>query len=184
MCWGFFKNKTNIFFPLDLETDPQWKQEVNPGLPCSWWMSLRYAQTAVSVTIQSLLAIHTSCWFSPLWMWLWGANSWAHSSDLPTPGDSTPTVLARRHWSGHQALGASCRTTADGRLSSSHRLEDLVRSSHRMQKKKQLTHKYQITSQSYSFSFFFSFFCIFFLTKITRDNFSPLNITLTWINEQ
>ena len=29
-----------------------------------------------------------SCWFSPLWMW-------AHSSDLPTPGDSTPTVLAK-----------------------------------------------------------------------------------------
>ena len=49
-----------------------------------------------------------SCWFSPLWMWLWGANPWAHFSDLPTPGDSTPTVLARRHWSGHQALGASC----------------------------------------------------------------------------
>ena len=69
-------------------------------------------------------------------MWLWGANPWAHSSDLPTPGDSTPTVLARRHLSGHQALGASCRTTADGGLPSSHRPEDLARSSHRTQKKK------------------------------------------------
>ena len=69
-------------------------------------------------------------------MWLWGANPWAHSSDLPTPGDSTPTVLARRHWSGHQALGASCQTTADGGLPSSHRPEDLARSSHRTQKKK------------------------------------------------
>ena len=77
-----------------------------------------------------------SCWFSPLWMWLWGANSWAHSSDVPTPGDSTPTVLARRHWSGHQALGASCRTTADGRLPSSQRPQDLAWSSHRTQKKK------------------------------------------------
>ena len=77
-----------------------------------------------------------SCWFSPLWMWLRGANSWAHSSDLPTPGDSTPTVLARRHWSGHQALGASCRTTADGGLPSSHRPEDLAQSSHRTQKKR------------------------------------------------
>ena len=70
-------------------------------------------------------------------MWLWGANSWAHSSDLPTPEDSTPTVLARRHWSGHQALGASCRTTADGGLPSSCRPEDLARSSHRTQKKKE-----------------------------------------------
>ena len=68
---------------------------------------------------------------------LWGANSLAHSSDLPTPGDSTPTVLARRHWSGHQALlGASCRTTADGGLRSTHRPEDLARPSHRTQKKK------------------------------------------------
>ena len=72
-------------------------------------------------------------------MWLWGANPWAHSSDLPTPGDSTPTVLARRHWSGHQALGASCRTTADGGLPNSHRPEDLARSSHRTQKKKKKT---------------------------------------------
>ena len=36
---------------------------------------------------------------------------WVHL-DLPTPGDSTPTVLARKHWSGHQALGASRRSTA------------------------------------------------------------------------
>ena len=77
-----------------------------------------------------------SCWFSPLWMWLWGANPWARSSDLPTPGDSTPTVLARRHWSRHQALGASCRTTADGGLPGSHWPEDSSRSSHRTQKKK------------------------------------------------
>ena len=69
-------------------------------------------------------------------MWLWGANPWAHSSDLPTPGDSMPTVLARRHWSGHQALGASYQTTADGGLPSSHRPEDLAQSSHRTQKKK------------------------------------------------
>ena len=77
-------------------------------------------------------------WFleKSLWMWLWGANPWAHSSDLPTPGDSTPTVLARRHWSGHQALGASCRTTADGGLPSSYRPEDLAWSSHQTQKKK------------------------------------------------
>ena len=86
-----------------------------------------------------LKRLYRSCWFSPLWMWLWGANSWAHSSDLPTPGDSTPTVLARRHWSGHQALGASCRTTADGGLPSSHRPEDLARSSHLTQKKKRKT---------------------------------------------
>ena len=64
-------------------------------------------------------------------MWLWGANPWAHSSHLPTPGDSTPTVLARRHWSGHQTLGASCWTTADGGLPSSHRREDLARPWHR-----------------------------------------------------
>ena len=44
--------------------------------------------------------------------------------------------FARRHWSGHQALGASCRTTADSGLPSSHRPEDLARSSHRMQKTK------------------------------------------------
>ena len=31
------------------------------------------------------LSLEGSCWFSPLWMWLWGANFWAHSSDLPTP---------------------------------------------------------------------------------------------------
>ena len=68
-------------------------------------------------------------------LWLWRANPWAHSSDLPTPGDSTPTVLARRHWSGHQALGASSRTTADGGLPSSHQPEDLARSSHQTQKK-------------------------------------------------
>ena len=69
-------------------------------------------------------------------MWLWGANPWAYSSDLPTPGDSRPTVLARRHWSRHQALGASCQTTADGGLPSSHRPEVLAQSSHRRQKKK------------------------------------------------
>ena len=33
-----------------------------------------------------------SCWFSPLWLWLRGANSWAHTSDLPKLGDHTPTV--------------------------------------------------------------------------------------------
>ena len=82
-------------------------------------------------------------------MWLWGANPWAHSSDLPTPGDSTPTVLARRHWSGHQALGASCRTTADGGLPSSHRPEDLARSSHRTQKKKK---KYPLFKLSHLFA--------------------------------
>ena len=74
-------------------------------------------------------------------MWLQGANSWAHSSDLSTLEDSRPTVLARRHWSGHQALGASCRTTADGGLPSSHRPEDLAQSSHRTQKKKKTMSK-------------------------------------------
>ena len=73
-----------------------------------------------------------SCSLSPLWMWFWWANYWAHSSDLPTPGDSTPSVLARRH----QALGASCRTTADSGLPSSHRPEDLARPSHQAPKKK------------------------------------------------
>ena len=97
-----------------------------PPFPTAYWSLL--AKKTSEVT--------RSCWFSPLWMWLRGANSWAHFSGLPTPGDSTPTALARRHWSGHQALGASCRTTADGRLSSSHRPEDLARSSHRTQKKK------------------------------------------------
>ena len=79
-----------------------------------------------------------SCWFSPLWMWLWGANSWAHSPYLPTPEDSMPTVLARRHWHRHQALGASYRTTADSGLPnpSSLRPEDLTRPSQWMQKKK------------------------------------------------
>ena len=77
-----------------------------------------------------------TCWFSQLWMWLWGANSWAHSSDLSTPGDSTPTVLASRLHSGHQALAASCPNTADSGLPSSHLPEDLARSSHRTQKMK------------------------------------------------
>ena len=63
-------------------------------------------------------------------------TSLAHSSDLPTPGDSTPTVLARRLCSGHQALGESCQTPADSGLPSSHLSEDLARSSHLTQKKK------------------------------------------------
>ena len=75
-------------------------------------------------------------------MWLGGANPWAHSSDLPTPGDSTPTVLARRHWSRHQALGASCRTTADSGLPSGHWPEDLAWSSHRTQKKKKKSYQW------------------------------------------
>ena len=79
-----------------------------------------------------------SCWFSPLWIWLWGANSWTYCSDLLTTGDSMPTVLARRHWSGHQALGASCWTTADSRLPSSHWPEDLTWSSYWMQKKNKI----------------------------------------------
>ena len=75
-------------------------------------------------------------------LYLWGskegrtATGGRNSSVLPTPGDSMPAVLARRHWSGHQALGASCWTTADGGLPSSYRPEDLARSSHRTQKKK------------------------------------------------
>ena len=63
-------------------------------------------------------------------MWLWGVNFWAHSSELPTPGHSTPTVLTRRHWSGHQALGASSWTTSNSGLSSIHWPEDLAQSSH------------------------------------------------------
>ena len=101
-------------------------QRAGDHLPSAYW-SLWAKKTSKETR---------SCWFSPLWMWLWGANPWAHSSDLPTPGDSTPTVLARRHWSEHQALGASCRTTADGGLPSSHPPEDLAQSSHRTQKKK------------------------------------------------
>ena len=67
-----------------------------------------------------------SCQFSPLWMWPWGVNSWAHSSDLPTAGDGMPKVLAWRHWSGHQSLGASYQTTADGGLPSCHHPEGLA----------------------------------------------------------
>ena len=113
---------------ISLEIKKQWIWQEDPihHLPSAYW--LLWAKKTSEET--------RSCWFSPLWMWLWGANSWARSSDLPTPGDSTPTVLARRHWSGHQALGASCRTTADGGLPSSRRPEDLARSSHRTQKKK------------------------------------------------
>ena len=43
---------------------------------------------------------------------------------------------ARRHWSGHQALGASFWTAVDGGLPSSHRPEDLAWSSHQTKKKK------------------------------------------------
>ena len=74
-----------------------------------------------------------------------------HILHPPTPGDSAPTVLASRHWSGHQALGASCQTTADSGLPSSHWPEDLSRSSHRRQnqlakerRKKKNSHPHRI----------------------------------------
>ena len=123
--WYGLETEKQWIWPTERPDEHPWQEDPNHHLPSSYW-SLWAKKTSEEIR---------SCWFSPLWMWLWGANSWAHSSDLPTPGDSTPTVLARRHWSGHQALGAGCRTTADSRLPSSHWPANLARLSHGIQKK-------------------------------------------------
>ena len=68
---------------------------------------------------------------------LHGRRHTAHSSDLPTLGDSSPIILADRYRPCHQALGTHPPTTEDCRLPGCHRAEDLARpQKHRTQKKK------------------------------------------------
>ena len=42
-------------------------------------------------------------------MWLWGANSWVHSSHLPAPGDSTSTVWPEDTEVGTKPLGQAAQ---------------------------------------------------------------------------